>query len=975
MKLKQSVCLAFMLFPTLTFANNEFNSTINDFDLYLKTQKTNDTGHKTPATISSTKSEQISVEDRTSTNTQHNKPQPKVKSPQITSVGSHATVDNKPNISLLENCPILPVNDATTNNDYTRYLTPLLSFVPIQSQFLPENLNRNSQSNKASVYNPLALYSKESYPNVVINENSLLDIIPNIFYSATAVPLHFIYEFNRSVLDRKQPLFNKELLNRLANTREKYHTLEQQYTEQMNLLKQQSEKLQIANNEINTLKNSLIEREQQLVTANNLLKDDSSKKELVKLQGMLESLQAEKGNIDKALADKQMTLAQAEKEKADLQAQYQQAQRQLTNSGDANKQALAELEIAKNNEIKQLQASLTSSQGDHDKLSQQLVKVQEQLAQIEKEKGELQQQYTQAQTLLKDDSSKKELVKLQGMLESLQAEKGNIDKALADKQMALAQAEKEKADLQAQYQQAQRQLTNSGDANKQALAELEIAKNNEIKQLQASLTSSQGDHDKLSQQLVKVQEQLAQIEKEKGELQQQYTQAQSLLKDDSTKKELEQLQTRLLKTNAERETLEKQLTAKDALFEDTKQENKQLSEAYRKELAQLKEQIEKNNQEQAQLNKSLLIAQQQKEESKEKLQAIDEIKQELKNKEIELSNLKKNASADQSTINKAIADKDNLIAELEQSQGDLTKKYQALEEEFKDKQQLIAELNTRKSGDEKAYALLEKQINEKQANTDKLTAQLTEIKSQLEQSKTESLTLANKLKEQEAESLAKAKQNSNSVSDTEKQLNDANKQLEDQRKLALTAQNKNTQLNEQIKEKDVVLAKLTTEVKDIKKENELIKSQLEKLAGEGQMIASQLDYAYSVISKGNSQRNKSILSDIQKQNYIRYDDDTYFKILKQGKPATRLTEKTIVFTMHEELTDGTVTLDYNKSNPLILPYRQLPFPLNTFIAKAGINGKAKVYIKPNGGYGKNGLPGKVPPESMSIISIEVLDIK
>lgn len=41
MKLKQSVCLAFMLFPTLSFANNEFNSVIEDFDRYFETQELN----------------------------------------------------------------------------------------------------------------------------------------------------------------------------------------------------------------------------------------------------------------------------------------------------------------------------------------------------------------------------------------------------------------------------------------------------------------------------------------------------------------------------------------------------------------------------------------------------------------------------------------------------------------------------------------------------------------------------------------------------------------------------------------------------------------------------------------------------------------------------------------------------------------------------------------------------------------------
>lgn len=201
------------------------------------------------------------------------------------------------------------------------------------------------------------------------------------------------------------------------------------------------------------------------------------------------------------------------------------------------------------------------------------------------------------------------------------------------------------------------------------------------------------------------------------------------------------------------------------------------------------------------------------------------------------------------------------------------------------------------------------------------------------------------------------------------------KQLEAQRELTKTLEDKGSQLNEQVKEKEAELVKANTEKTNVLKENKTLKEQIEKMASEGQMIAGQLAYAYSIIGKDNAQRNKSILSEIQKQNYIQYDDDTYFKILKQGKPVASITGKTVVFTMHEELTDGTVTLNYDKSKPLILPYRQLPLPLNTFIAKAGINGKAKIYIKPGGGYGKNGVPGQVPPESMSIVTIEILDIK
>lgn len=347
--------------------------------------------------------------------------------------------------------------------------------------------------------------------------------------------------------------------------------------------------------------------------------------------------------------------------------------------------------------------------------------------------------------------------------------------------------------------------------------------------------------------------------------------------------------------------------------------------------------MKKSNQEQTQLNKSLLAVQQQKEQVDEKLKEIPELKAQLDNKVTELADLKKSLSAGEKAVDNLITDKNNLIAKLEKAQSELSNKYQTLDAQFKENNIALAQVTTSKTESEKTLTLLEKQLTEKQNTTDKLSAQLAEAKVQLEKQNTENAQQVSMLKQQQTESIAK--------------------------------------LNEQIKAKDAELAKVNTDTSKILKENKTLKEQLEKMAGEGQMIAGQLAYAYSIIGKDNAQRNKSILSEIQKQNYVQYDDNTYFKILKQGKPVVSIAGKTVVFTMHEELTDGTVTLNYDKAKPLILPYRQLPLPLNTFIAKAGINGKAKIYIKPGGGYGKNGVPGQVPPESMSIVTIEILDIK
>ncbi|MBG2913741.1 hypothetical protein [Proteus terrae] len=899
MKLKQSVCLAFMLFPTLSFANNEFNSVIEDFDRYFETQKPIKIEPKTSATIStSTRTGQANRGVNRTTATQQTKPEQRVK-PSTPAKTDNQVVEpvKTPDITLAENCPVLPADYSKLKSDYTRYLTPLLSFIPIKPQFTPEDLNRYSYRNNATVYNPLALYSKESYARPQRNDNFLLDVIPGTFYSVTAIPFHFAYQFNRSVLDHKQPLFNKELLNRLADTRSKYQTLYQKYTEQAAITKEHLEKLHNANSQIKQLELTLAETEEKLATANTLLTDDTLKQAVAKLQSDLETIKKERDLLVKQLAEKENVLQATTVKNTELAKQQQDFEQQA-------------------GILKTLEAKYT---------------------QLEQEKEQLQSQYQQAQALLKDDSAKKEIDKLQSSLESIKVEQEKLISQLNEKQTLLAKIEQEKEVIQAQYIESQQLLSGNSKQKEQELAKLETTKNKEIATLENSLSTITTEQEKLTKQLSDVQNQLATIKKEKEDVQTQFAQAQLLLKDDSAKKEIDKLQSTLLKITSEREDLSKELALKVAEAEKQQDANSKLVEEQRKEIAQLKTQVEKSNQEQTQLNKSLLAVQQQKEQVDEKLKAIPELKAQLDNKVTELADLKKSLSAGEKAVENLITDKNNLIAKLEKAQSELSNKYQTLDAQFKENNIALAQVTTSKTESEKTLALLEKQLTEKQNTTDKLSAQLAEAKVQLEKQNTENAQQISTLKQQQTESIAK--------------------------------------LNEQIKAKDAELAKVNTDTNNILKENKTLKEQLEKMAGEGQMIAGQLAYAYSIIGKDNAQRNKSILSEIQKQNYVQYDDNTYFKILKQGKPVASIAGKTVVFTMHEELTDGTVTLNYDKAKPLILPYRQLPLPLNTFIAKAGINGKAKIYIKPGGGYGKNGVPGQVPPESMSIVTIEILDIK
>ncbi len=79
--------------------------------------------------------------------------------------------------------------------------------------------------------------------------------------------------------------------------------------------------------------------------------------------------------------------------------------------------------------------------------------------------------------------------------------------------------------------------------------------------------------------------------------------------------------------------------------------------------------------------------------------------------------------------------------------------------------------------------------------------------------------------------------------------------------------------------------------------------------------------------------------------------------------------------MHEELTNGKVTVSHPVNAPAVIPFSELPGDLAKFVALVGAGGSVDVYIKPEGGYGVEGIPGQVPPNSMSIIKLNVLKIE
>ena len=326
----------------------------------------------------------------------------------------------------------------------------------------------------------------------------------------------------------------------------------------------------------------------------------------------------------------------------------------------------------------------------------------------------------------------------------------------------------------------------------------------------------------------------------------------------------------------------------------------------------------------------------------------------LKQKETALSKL----DAEKKMIQESLAAQksDKQLLELKNTQ--LAKQAEEQEKILSNLKKDIAIQTKKQSEVEQQLAEANKQISALKLNTEKLTVVSTNFQ-------TQALELEN-LKKQLNDKI-------NAESKTQKDLalaQDNLKKLKAELESKPALQNDNA-LKSQIMDLNKTIARL-------QQENESLKS---KPASSNKGLAGRVNpkapsaQDLKQIANENSKRNEKIIEQITQQKYSKLDSNTYYKVLQAGSPITNVKNKDITFIMREQLTDGTVTVMYTDKNPVTLPYNELPTPLNSFIEKAGEGGMVKVYIKPEGGYGVQGIPGEVPPNSMSIIDLKIIKAK
>ncbi|WP_239354813.1 hypothetical protein, partial [Providencia rettgeri] len=547
----------------------------------------------------------------------------------------------------------------------------------------------------------------------------------------------------------------------------------------------------------------------------------------------------------------------------------------------------------------------------------------------------------------------------------------------------------------------------------------------ELAEAKKQLTEHQTAQNALSKQFANSEKQQAELQAKLRQQEQNYVTAQAQLKQANTdlQKLKNEVETKTALMNQASDQQVKALTAdlnkqlallkqKEDGLKKAETESKVTREALAKQQADAKALAEKNQQ--------LVTQLKQKAQQADKIQAsLAEQTAKLAQKitlESELATAKKQLAeqqAAQNVLSKQYVESQkqqqqlqenlkqneqnfvNAQKQLEQANAELLKlqkdveKQTALVGQASDKQvkALTADLNKQVTLLKEKESAIAKLESEKKSISDALAAQESEKKKldqQNQQFTKQTKAQEDKISKLESDIAAKTKKQS----EIEQKLTDTNKLLGDlkansQKELAL-AQEKLKKLQTELDSsksissdealKSQIMA-LNRQITQLQNENDALKARGGSKSSTGLAGRIPPSKDAKVIAAENAKKNQKIIEQITAQKYSKLDSNTYYKIIQVGSPIKDVKNKDVTFIMREQLTDGKVTVLYTDQNPVTLPYNQLPAPLNSFVERAGEGGMVKVYIKPEGGYGVEGIPGEVPPNSMSIIDLKIIKAK
>lgn len=98
--------------------------------------------------------------------------------------------------------------------------------------------------------------------------------------------------------------------------------------------------------------------------------------------------------------------------------------------------------------------------------------------------------------------------------------------------------------------------------------------------------------------------------------------------------------------------------------------------------------------------------------------------------------------------------------------------------------------------------------------------------------------------------------------------------------------------------------------------------------------------------------------------------------IKQGSGALPAASNTVKVHYRGTLTNGTeFDSSYKRNQPISFPLKQVIPCWTQGVQKIRTGGKAKLFCPAQTAYGKRGVPGTIPPDSVLIFDVELLAIE
>ncbi|WP_226890307.1 hypothetical protein [Providencia alcalifaciens] len=799
---------------------------------------------------------------------------------------------------------------------------------------------------------------------------------------------------NKVVIDE----LNNELTKSKGAVAEKQASLEalaKQNDQSLETIKKLEKQLNDGLVNVANTKKQLTDKDKQVTDAHQRI--DQLTAEIAKLQSDAKQQLESSGNTDEQLKTlsanlltQETLLKQREDELKQVQSQKNDAQSALKQQQDAIKQ----LEQQNQQLAEQMKQQLTDKDKQvtdaHqriDQLTAEIAKLQSDAKQQLQSSGNTDEQLkTLSANLLTQETLLKQR---EDELKQVQSQKNDVQSALKQQQDAIKQLEQQNQQLAEQMKQQltdkDKQVTDAHQRIDQLTAEIAKLQSDAKQQLQSS-----GNTDEqlktLSANLLTQETLLKQREDELKQVQSQKNDVQSALKQQQDAvKQLEQQNQQLAEKSKQNEKIQVVLAEQTAQLVQKNALEVELANAKKQQLTQqnahekIAKQLTDSQNQYAQLQAQLATNEQGYAEAKKQLAQANAEVQKLRT-ELEKQTELAGKATDQQ-VKELTTELNQQITLLKAREETLTKLdlenknvQNSLKAQLSDKQQLESQnalLASQAKEKEIQIAKLEKDIASRNQQQSDLEQKLLDVNKQLNVLKLEAekFTAENvakkdqellQLKKQLDEKTAADSQSRQELASVQENLKKAKDEL-----ASLKAFSTDDGLKLQIRD-------LNQRVTQLREENDALRANKKNVAGKAPNIIQIPPADNTTIAKENAKRNQKILEDIKQQKYSKLDNFTYYKVLQKGTPITDVQDKKITLIMREQLTDGKVTVMHTEKNPMVLPYNQLPPPMNSFVEKVGVGGMVKIYIEPEGGYGPEGIPGEVPPNSMSIIDLKVI---